>query len=60
MNLKEKTKIYRDIWCSAHRRRHDAKVAGDWNRYEREHQTVLMCLRIAKWWRFDSEGEKYL
>lgn len=60
MNLKKKAKIYRDVWCCAHRRRHDAKVSGNWELYDREHSTTLMCLRIAPWWKFDSESEKFL
>lgn len=60
MNLKEKAKIYRNVWHNAYQRRYNAKVAGDWEKYDREHSTILMCLRIAKWWKFDSESEKFL
>ena len=55
MGLSKKAEIYRDVWCCAHRRRYNAKVAGNWELYDREHQTVLMCLRIAEWWKFDSD-----
>jgi len=30
-------------------------VKGDWELYDREHQTVIMCLKIAKWVKFDSD-----
>jgi hypothetical protein len=60
MNSKEKAKIYHNVWCNAFQRRHLAKVAGDWDRYDREHSTILMCLYIAKWTKFDSEQEKHL
>jgi hypothetical protein len=56
----EKAKIYRHIWCCAHRRRYDAKMKQDWNLYDREHQTLLMCLNIAKWIKFDTEKKNYL
>lgn len=58
--MNEKAKIYHNIWCSAYRRRHDAKMKQDWNLYDREHSTILMCLNIAKWWKFDTEGRKFL
>ena len=60
MSLTEKDNIYYNVWCCAFSRRYNAKVAGDWELYDREHQTLLMCLKIAKWWKFDTEGKKYL
>lgn len=60
MALTEKDKIYHNVWCCAYRRRYEAQVKKDWERYNREHQTVLMCLKIAKWTVFDSEKPHYL
>jgi len=58
--MTEKDKIYYNVWCCAHRRRYDAKVKKDWELYEREHDTVLMCLRIAQWYKFDTDQPHYL
>ena len=57
MALSEKAKIYYNVWCCAHRRRYNAKVKDDWDLYWREHETVLMCLKMkdAKWIKFDSD-----
>ena len=60
MTLTEKAQIYKNVWTCAYRRRHAAKCEGDWNLYQREHQTLLMCLKIAKWTVFDTEKERYL
>ena len=60
MSLSEKAKIYKNVWSCAYRRRHAAKCKEDWELYDREHQTVLMCLRIAKWIIFDTEKRKIL
>jgi hypothetical protein len=60
MTLSEKEKIYHNVWCCAYRRRYDAKVLGDWDLYDREHQTILMCLKIANWSKFDTEKPIYL
>ena len=60
MTLTEKQKIYQNVWCCAHRRRYNAKIAGDWELYDREHETIRMTLNIAKWYKFDTEGRKYL
>jgi len=56
----EKDKIYFNVWCCAHQRRYNAKVKQDWELYDREHQTVLMCLRIAKLIQFDTEKKRWL
>jgi hypothetical protein len=58
--MTEKKQIYHNVWCCAHRRRYDAKMKQDWNLYDREHQTLLMCLNIAKWIKFDTEKKKNL
>lgn len=58
MTLSEKAKIYYNVWCCAFRRRHAAKLKEDWELYEREHQTLLMYLKIAKWTVFDTEKKK--
>lgn len=62
MALSEKSKIYYNVWCCAYRRRYFAKCKGDWELYDREHQTLLMCLRMknAKWTTFDTEKPNYL
>jgi len=58
--MTEKDKIFRNIWCCAYQRRQQARIAEDWERYYGEHQTVLMCLKIAKWEKFDTEKSKHL
>jgi hypothetical protein len=60
MTLTEKDKIYHNVWCCAYQRRHNAKIKQDWELYNREHQTLLMCLKIAKWTTFDTEKTNYL
>lgn len=59
MNLSKKDKIYYNVWCCAYQRRYNAQVKEDWELYHREHQTVLMCLKIAKWHYFDSDKPKH-
>ena len=58
MAISEKAQIYKNVWCCAFRRRYEAKVKSDWDLYQREHQTVLMCLKIAKWTTFDTDKRK--
>ena len=60
MTPKEKAQLYHNVWCCAYQRRYNAKIKGDWELYDREHQTLLMCLRIAKWCKFDSDQPHYL
>ena len=60
MSLTEKDKIFFNVWSCAYRRRYAAKLKQDWELYNREHQTLLMCLNIAKWNNFDSEKPHYL
>jgi len=60
VEITEKAKIYYNVWCCAYRRRYEAKLKQDWELYEREHQTLLMCLTIAKWNKFDTEKPKHL
>ena len=55
MNLTEKDKIYYNVWCCAYQRRYNGMVKMDWDLYDGEHSTVLMCLKIAKWTVFESE-----
>lgn len=57
MSLSEKAKIYKNVWQCAYQRRYMAKVSNQWNLYQREHETVLMCLHMknAKWWYFDND-----
>ena len=58
--MTEKDKIFYDVWKCAYRRRYNAKLKKDWELYNREHQTLLMCLKIAKWSKFDTEKRHYL
>jgi hypothetical protein len=60
MAISEKAQIYKNVWCCAFRRRYEAKVKNDLDLYQREHQTLLMCLKIAKWTVFDTEKKKLL
>ena len=60
MTLTEKEKIYYNVWCCAYQRRHNAKTSRNWRLYDREHSTVLMCLEIANWSKFDTEKVKIL
>jgi hypothetical protein len=58
MALSEKSRIYFNVWCCAHQRRYNAKINQDWSLYDREHETILMCLNMknVKWIKW--EGEK--
>ena len=58
--MTEKDKIFRNVWCCAYQRRYDAMIKGDWKLYNREHETLLMCLGIAEWTIFDTEKTKHL
>ena len=60
MTLSEKDKIFYNVWCCAYQRRYNAKLKQDWELYNREHQTLLMCLKIARWTTFDTEKTNYL
>lgn len=61
MKITEKAKIFYNVWCCAYTRRYNAKVKGDWGLYDREHETILMCLRMTdKWVQFDTEKPKHL
>jgi hypothetical protein len=57
MALSERAEIYYNVWCCAYQRRYNAKVKGDWDLYDREHETILMCLnrKDAKWTKFESD-----
>jgi hypothetical protein len=55
--MTEKDKIYKNVWCCAYQRRY---LYRGTSREHREHETVLMCLKIAKWTVFDSEKRKHL
>ena len=48
----EKIKIYNNVWNCAYKRRHMYHGTA---RELREHETLLMCLKIAKWWKYDTE-----
>mgnify|MGYP003330537956 FL=1 len=58
MALSEKDKIFRDVWQCAFHRRYLAKLKGDWDLYQREHETIMMCLKIAKWVTYDTDKKK--
>jgi hypothetical protein len=57
MALSEKANIYFNVWCCAHQRRYNAKVKQDWALYDREHETLLMCLNMkdSKWIKWAGE-----
>ena len=59
MSLSEKDKIYKYVWHCAYQRRYFAMCKKDWELYNREHETVLMCLSIANWTEFDTDKPKY-
>lgn len=54
--ITEKDKIYKNIWCCAYQR---AYMYRETPRFEREWQTVQMCLSIASWYRFEEERNYY-
>ena len=58
MALSEKAKIYYNVWCCAYQRRYNAKVKSDWNLYNREHETILMCLKMkgARWIKWEGKN----
>lgn len=60
MTLSGKAKIFKNVWCCAFQRRYNAKLKQDWDLYDREHQTILMCLNMkgAKWCQYDTEKIK--
>jgi hypothetical protein len=62
MTITEKAKIYKNVYSCAYRRRYNAKLKGDWELYDREHETILMCLKMkdARWTFFDSEKRHIL
>lgn len=60
INKDNKSKIYYNIWCCAYQRRYNAKVEGNWDLYDREQETILMCLSISKFYQFDSDKPKNL
>ena len=59
MSISEKDKIFKYVWQCAYQRRYSAMCKGDWELYNRDHETVLMCLNIAKWTTFDTDKPKY-
>ena len=58
--MTEKDKIFYEVWKCAYRRRYAAKQTQNWDLYNREHQTLLMCLKIAKWTKFDTDKPRHL
>lgn len=61
MAINEKAKIYYNVWCCAYQRKYNAKMNGDWELYDKEHETILMCLNMkdAKWTTFDTNKPRY-
>lgn len=55
--MTEKAKIFYNVWCCAYQRRH---IYRGTPREQREHETLLMCLKMknAKWTQFDTEKAK--
>jgi len=62
MKLTEKAKIYKNVWCCAYQRRYHARIKNDWQLYDGEQETILMCLNMkdAQWTQFDTNKTKYL
>jgi hypothetical protein len=58
--MTERDKIFYNVWCCAHQRRYNAKLKQDWELYDREHETLLMCLNMAKWQKYDTDRPHYL
>jgi len=56
--MTEKDKIFRDVWCCAYQRRYIAMTTQNWELYRREHETILMCLGIAKWTTFEEDRKR--
>ena len=54
--MNEKSKIFHSVWCCAYQRR---GLYRGTDREHREHETVRMCLGIAKWTEFDTDKPKY-
>ena len=50
--MTEKDKIFKNVWSCAYQRR--TMYKGTQREY-REHDTIMMCLKIAKWWKFEGE-----
>ncbi len=40
--MTDKDKIYKNVWCCAYRRRHAAKLKGDWALYTRKGYYVAL------------------
>jgi hypothetical protein len=55
--MTEKDKIYKYVWQCAFQRRY---IYRGTPREHREHETILMCLNIAKWTVFDTEKPHYI
>jgi hypothetical protein len=47
-------KMWYKVWSCAFRREYEYRKM-DMNRSNREFETVQMCLKIGKWWRFAEE-----
>ena len=45
------------MWTCAYRRRYNAELQEDWELYDREHSTLLMCMSMAKWDPFNSDKQ---
>ena len=62
MKITEKAKIFKNVWSCSYRRRYDARIKGDWELYDREQETIMMCLNMkdANWYMFDTEKPKHL
>jgi hypothetical protein len=57
--VNDKSKIYYNVWCCAHQRRH---LYQGTDRESREHETILMCLNMndVKFYQYDTEKPNYL
>ena len=46
--------MWHKVWSCAFRREYEYRKT-DINRSNREFETVRMCLKIGKWWKFEEE-----
>ena len=56
--MTEKYQTYKYVWTCAYRRRYNAELQEDWELYDREHSTLLMCMSMVKWDPFNSDKQE--
>lgn len=55
--MTEKDKIFYNVWYCAYQRAHEYKNTPRGNR---EWETVKMCLKHAKWWKYEEDRRTVL